>query len=123
MRSNFHDHTVLSIEIIGEITNFGLKLVYISFVISSFCSLELNAVQLIVMCEQSRDQPIPDPIMIVQRLTVIESAMEKLQIDCGDIFQKRKELVLFVTALQIENIFRLKKVRFSALLWTDSTII
>ncbi len=57
-----------------------------------------------------RGEPVPDPITLLRRLAAIESAMEKLQVECAYVVENREELVLSVTALQIENVARLKHV-------------
>ena len=56
------------------------------------------------------DEPIPDPIKLLQRLAALELRIDQLRRDCLDVAGGRKEIAFAVTGVQVDNVRILRQV-------------
>ena len=59
----------------------------------------------------SSGEEIPDPIKLVRRLTALENALGRLQVDCEAIATKRMGIVNSIIKAQNSNVVQIQEVR------------
>mmetsp|Transcript_4918 Transcript_4918/g.5712 ORF Transcript_4918/g.5712 Transcript_4918/m.5712 type:complete len:195 (+) Transcript_4918:47-631(+) len=52
---------------------------------------------------RKKDERIPDPVRLIHRLTLLETSMKQLEIDCEEISKGKQTMAVSLLQLQIEN--------------------
>lgn len=63
---------------------------------------------------------LPDPVRLVHRINVLEDTMKGLAVDCTEIEETKRALVLSLLQLQVENVALLREVRNRCMMQTGS---
>jgi hypothetical protein len=58
----------------------------------------------------NQGKQLPDPVALVRRLAFLEAAIQRLGSDCTKITEQKRDFVVSLLALQVENVQLLREV-------------